>query len=73
MELVCSHWLEVGIDIKLKQINHGLQSARARSNAMQMTIWHADRSTDVLFPLLPSWYVPMYISWDEARWTPWSR
>ncbi|MDT8391037.1 MAG: ABC transporter substrate-binding protein [Lentisphaeria bacterium] len=73
MELVCSHWLDVGIDIKLKEINRGLQSARARSNAMQMTIWHADRSTDILFPLLPSWYVPMYISWDEARWTPWSR
>lgn len=73
LELVTSHWLEVGVDIKLKEINRGLQSARARSNAMQMTIWHADRSTDILFPLLPSWYVPMYVSWDEARWTPWSR
>lgn len=73
MELVVSHWRAVGVNINLKQINRGLQSARARSNAMEMTIWHADRSTDVLFPLLPSWYVPMYVSWDEARWLSWSR
>lgn len=73
MELVVSYWREVGIEVNLKQINRGLQSARARSNSMEMTIWHADRSTDILFPLLPSWYVPMYVSWDEARWTAWSR
>lgn len=73
MELVVSYWRAVGVDVNLKEINRGLQSARARSNSMEMTIWHADRSTDVLFPLLPSWYVPMYVSWDEARWTPWSR
>ena len=73
MELVTSHWLAVGIDVRLRLVNAGLQSARARSNAMQMSVWHADRSTDILFPLIPSWFVPMYVSWDEVTWTEWSR
>jgi len=73
MELVVGHWRDVGVDVRLKLVSASLQSARARSNAMEMSIWHADRTTDILFPLLPSWFVPMYVSWDETHWTEWSR
>ncbi len=73
MELVKAHWKRIGIDVRLKQVSASLQSARARGNAMEMTVWHADRSTDILFPLLPSWFVPMYVSWDMSMWTEWSR
>jgi peptide/nickel transport system substrate-binding protein len=73
MELVKAHWKRIGIDVRLKEVSESLQAARARGNNMDMTVWHADRSTDILFPLLPSWFVPMYISWDMAMWSAWSR
>ena len=40
---------------------------------MDMTLWHADRSTDILFPPEPFWYVPMHIGWETCLWTDWSR
>ena len=52
MELVSNYWREVGIDLRLKQVDRSLQSARARAGKMQMTVWHADRVTDILFPLI---------------------
>ncbi|MDP6054287.1 MAG: ABC transporter substrate-binding protein, partial [Candidatus Latescibacteria bacterium] len=72
MELVSEYWLEVGIDLNLKQVSNSLQGSRARANLMQMTIWHADRTSDILFPSQPFWFVPMHIGWEECHWTPWS-
>ena len=72
VELVVSQWRKVGINAGLKSVDDALQASRARSNAMEMTIWHMDRSTDILFPMLPNWFVPMYISWDDAHWCLWS-
>ena len=72
MELVTEYWREVGIGLHLKQVDSGLQSSRARANLMQMTLWHADRTSDILFPSEPFWFVPMHIGWEECHWTPWS-
>ena len=73
MELVSEYWREVGIDLRLKQVDRGLQNARASAGAMQMTLWHADRVTDILFPLVPDWWVPRSAGWDRCMWNKWAR
>ncbi len=72
MELVTEYWRAVGVDLRLKQVDSGLQSSRARANLMQMTLWHADRTSDILFPSEPFWFVPMHIGWEDGHWTLWS-
>ena len=73
LELVSNYWREVGIDLRLKIVDSSLQSARAQAGKMQMTVWHADRVTDILFPLRPDWWVPRRSGWDNAMWNDWAR
>ena len=72
MELVTDYWRAVGLDIRLRQIDGNLQGTRARGNLMQMTLWHADRTSDILFPPEPFWFVPMHNNWEECHWALWS-
>ena len=73
MELVCNYWREVGIDVRLKSVERRLQAERAQANRMQMTLWHADKVTDILFPLVPDWFYPHRSGWDIAMWNHWAR
>ena len=73
LELVRNYWREVGIDLRLKSIERGLQAERAQGNKMQMTAWHADKVTDILFPLWPDWFYPHRSAWDIAMWNHWAR
>ncbi len=73
LELVANYWREVGIDLRLKVVDGNLQSARAEAGEMQMTVWHADRVTDILLPLQPDWWVPRRAGWDIAMWNDWAR
>lgn len=72
MDLVADYWQSVGLDIRFKQIDGNIQGRRARANLMDMTLWHADRTTDVLFPPQPYWFVPMHSNWEECHWALWS-
>jgi len=71
MELIVAYWREIGLDMRLKLVDGALQQSRATGNLMQMTIWHADRTTDILFPVEPFWFVPMHLGWEEAHWNLW--
>ena len=73
MELVESYWRAVGIDLRQKLVDSGLQNARALSGEMQMTLWHADRVTDILFPQSPDFWVPRRVGADMSSWPDWSR
>ena len=73
LELVTAHWREVGVHVNLKQINGSLQGIRARAGLMDMTIWHADRNSDILFPIEPHWYVPTNGGWEQSQWSEWRR
>ncbi|MEM7018408.1 MAG: ABC transporter substrate-binding protein [Pseudomonadota bacterium] len=73
MELVSHYWREVGIDLRLKLVDGNLQAARAVGGEMQMTIWHADRVTDILLAFQPDWWVPRRVGWDMMMWNDWSR
>ena len=73
MELVREYWREVGIDLRLKLLDGGLQNARAIAGQMQMTLWHADRVTDILFPISPEWWAPRALGWEYCMWNEWVR
>ncbi len=72
MELVIEHWRQVGIDINLREVSGSLQNARAIGNMMNMTLWHADRTSDMLFPLQPYWFVPVHRGWELSMWPLWA-
>jgi peptide/nickel transport system substrate-binding protein len=72
-ELVVDQWRKVGIDIRLKEVSESLQLTRANASLMQMTLWHADRCTDILFPLEPYWFAPTHIYWETCMWNEWTR
>ena len=38
---------------------------------MQMTVWHADRVTEILLPLSPGWWAPVHSGWDNTLWNDW--
>ncbi|MEM9623924.1 MAG: ABC transporter substrate-binding protein, partial [Pseudomonadota bacterium] len=73
MELITSYWNAVGIDVRPRLIDRGLQLARAMSNEFVMTLWHADRTTDILFPGNPDFWVPRKLAASLAMWSEWSR
>ncbi|MCC5846291.1 MAG: ABC transporter substrate-binding protein [Verrucomicrobia bacterium] len=72
MELVTAHWRQIGIDINLRQVSGSLQSARTMGNMMDMTLWHADRTTDMVFPVQPWWFVPIHRGWESSMWPLWA-
>ena len=73
VDLVTAHWREVGLHINLKQISGALQGIRTKAGQMNMSIWHADRNADILFPIEPFWYVPMHTGQEVTQWPEWSR
>ena len=73
VDLVTAHWREVGLHINRKQISGALQGIRTRGGVMDMSIWHADRNADILFPIEPFWYVPMHVGQEVTQWPEWSR
>jgi peptide/nickel transport system substrate-binding protein len=73
LELVTAHWREVGVSVNIKQLSGSLQSIRAKAGLMDMTIWHADRNADILFPIEPYWYVPINGGWEQSQWSAWTR
>ena len=73
MDLVSDYWRAVGIDLRLKIVDNGLQSARAEAGTMEMTLWHADRVTDILLPVEPWWWAPVTTGWEMCMWNDWAR
>lgn len=73
VELVTAHWAEVGVSVGRKLISGGLQSTRSSAGLMHMSIWHADRNADILFPIEPFWYVPVHNGQEPLLWARWAR
>ncbi|MYA37079.1 MAG: ABC transporter substrate-binding protein [Gammaproteobacteria bacterium] len=73
MELVTSYWNAVGIDARQRLIDRELQYSRAIAGELEMTVWHADRTTDILFPINPDFWAPRKLAASLAMWSEWSR
>ncbi|NLK09220.1 MAG: ABC transporter substrate-binding protein [Firmicutes bacterium] len=69
LELVAEQWQVLGVKLNIKEISGDLQTTRAPGNQMDMTVWNADKMTDVLFPATPMWVVPMAHGWENS-WCP---
>ena len=73
LELLTAYWRAVGIDVRMKLIDRALHDQRARAGTMEMSVWTADRSTDLLFAAQPLWYLPLQIGWEGSQWNDWIR
>ncbi|MFW5985898.1 MAG: ABC transporter substrate-binding protein [Halanaerobiales bacterium] len=72
MELVVDYWKDVGIDVELKQINTSLQHERAHGNQMDMTLWHGDKLSDLMYPNTVPYLIPVGETWFETcMWRKW--
>lgn len=72
-EFVQQQWDKLGIKVAVKEITTELQQVRAPGNQMDMTVWNADKCTDILFPITPMWFVPYNTGWENG-WCPlWAR
>ncbi|HMN60536.1 MAG TPA: ABC transporter substrate-binding protein [Anaerolinea sp.] len=57
-EMIVAYWREVGIDATSKEIQDSLLVERKRNGQVQVTVWHADRCTDMLLHIEPQWFIP---------------
>ena len=57
-EMIVGYWREVGIDATSKEIQDSLLVERKRNGQVQVTVWHADRCTDMLLHIEPQWFIP---------------
>jgi|TARA_Y100000310_G_scaffold318411_1_gene372429 peptide/nickel transport system substrate-binding protein len=73
LELVTEYWRSIGIDARVRLLANSLHNQRSRAGTMAMSVWHGDRSTDLLFPAHPVWYVPIHINWEGSKWNDWVR
>jgi peptide/nickel transport system substrate-binding protein len=70
-ELVTAMWREVGIDASSEELSEQLWWERVQNNEPDLWIWHNDRCTDLLFPIDPSFFMPIQTWHGHA--TLWSR
>lgn len=74
MELVVDHWRDIGIKVELKQINASLQHERTHANDMDMTLWHGDKLSDLMFPNTVPYLIPVGETWFETCiWREWAQ
>jgi peptide/nickel transport system substrate-binding protein len=57
-EMIVQFWREVGIDATTKEIQDSLLVERKRNSQVNVTVWHADRCTEMLFHIEPQWFIP---------------
>lgn len=72
-ELCREFWGEIGLDFSLSLISGELLRTRIEANEVDFGLWHADKSSDVLFPQRPEWYVPWEINWEKPWGVEWAR
>jgi len=57
-EMIVAYWREVGIDATTKEIQDSLLVERKTNGQVHVTVWHADRCTEMLFHIEPCWFIP---------------
>ncbi len=58
-EMLVGYWREVGIDATTKEIQDSLLVERKGQSLVNVTVWHADRCTDMLLHIEPDWFIPV--------------
>lgn len=73
VELVVSHWQDLGIDVTMRLVSGELQTQRATANLMDATVWRGDKASDILFPTNAQFFVPIAPGWEIVWSTEWAR
>lgn len=66
-ELIKEYWEGVGVQTILKFLNRSLLSTRVGANQVNVSAWNGDTVSDLLWPVLPTNWVPMWIG-DSTVW-----
>ncbi len=72
-ELAQEFWADVGLQFTLTLISGELLETRMEANELDFGLWHADKSSDVIFPQRPEWYVPWEVGWEKPWGVQWAR
>ncbi len=75
-ELLIDMWREIGIELNVRVVagdELGLEQ-RILANDVEFGMWHGDKSSDIIFPTLPQWFVSFGVSWEhpwDSQWGLW--
>ncbi len=72
-ELIKEFLGQVGLEVKLENVTAELMTTRVNANDIEFGMWYADKSSDILFPNLPMWFVPYEIGWERPWCVEWAR
>lgn len=71
-ELVTSYWRDIGIAATTKEEQENLYKERMHNGHVHCGVWHADASTDMLWPIEPHWFIPTNTAGSGTASTRWS-
>lgn len=57
-DMVFSYWRTVGIDAASVLLDENTYNQHMLNYQVHCGIWHADRCTDMLWPIQPQWFIP---------------
>lgn len=73
-ELLVDMWGLVGIEVNVRVIGDDILEPRILGNEIEFGMWHGDKSSDVLFPTRPDWFVSFQSGWEhpwDSAWALW--
>lgn len=73
-ELVVDMWREIGIEVNARVVGDDILEPRILANEIDFGLWHGDKSSDILFPTRPDWWVSYRNSWSlpwNSMWGLW--
>ncbi len=73
VELIQQYWQEVGLDIRVREISGELMTERAPANLVEISNWHGDRGTHIMFPAAARYFIVAETSgWEGHQWPLWA-
>ncbi len=73
VELVVQYWQELGLDVRAREISGELMTERAPANLVEISNWHGDRGTHLMFPAAARYFIVGEVSgWEGPMWPLWS-
>ncbi len=71
-ELLVDMWGDIGIQVNIRVVGDDILEPRILSNEIEFGMWHGDKSSDVLFPTRPDWFVAHQNGWEQPWNSMWS-
>ena len=73
-ELLVDMWRDIGIEVNIRVVEGDVLEPRILANDIEFGMWHGDKSSDILFPTLPEWWVAFEVGWEhpwDSQWGLW--